>query len=44
MKVECPYLAQFSSLRHAFFEAHPQPLSPWYDQAMEVMASRPLPL
>lgn len=44
MKVECPCLSQFSSLRYAFFKALPQPLSFQCNQAMEVMAGHPLPL
>lgn len=44
MKVECPNLSQFPSLRHGFFEAHSHPLSCWRDEAMEIMTSRPIPL
>ena len=44
MKIECPYLAQFPSLRHAFFEENPDILTTSRDQAMESLAGRTLPL
>ena len=44
MILTCPYLSQFSSLKHAYFEADPVIMSGSYDQAIKAMAGRPLPL
>ncbi|OJW52552.1 MAG: hypothetical protein BGO67_06350 [Alphaproteobacteria bacterium 41-28] len=44
MKLECPYLSKFPSLKHAFFEADPEILVSKLDRAMQAMAGRPLPL
>ncbi len=44
MMRKCPYLSQFSSLQHAYFEADPKIMSGSYDQAIKAMAGRPLPL
>jgi len=41
MRVECPYLSQFSSLKHAFFEAAP---SRRREEAIKEMAGKVLPL
>ena len=40
----CPYLSQFPSLKHAFFEANPKIPSSNKDQAMQVMTGSTLPL
>jgi polyphenol oxidase len=44
MKLECPYLSKFPSLKHAFFEANPEILSSKRDESMQAMAGCPLPL
>lgn len=44
MRVECPFLARFSSLKHGFFEADSEILLSKRSQAIEAMAGRPLPL
>jgi YfiH family protein len=44
MKVECPVLSQFSSLKHAFFPGNPASLSIWRTHAIEGMTVHPLPL
>jgi YfiH family protein len=44
MKIQCPYLSQFSSVKHAFFEVDPELLSSRRDWGMEVMTGSPLPL
>ncbi len=44
MKLKCPYLSEFSSLKHAFFESNPAILSSRGDQVLPAMADHPLPL
>ncbi len=41
---KCPYLSQFSSLAHGFFEANPYILTTQRDQAMKEMTGFPCPL
>ncbi|MBY0293283.1 MAG: polyphenol oxidase family protein [Alphaproteobacteria bacterium] len=40
----CPYLSEFSLVKHAFFEANPNVFSSHKDQAMKAMAGASLPL
>lgn len=44
MKIECPTLSQFPRLKHAFFEAKPDILTTYRDQAMEALAGSTIPL
>jgi len=44
MKIKCPYLSQFPSLKHGFFEAVPETLSSERTQAMTALAGRLLPM
>lgn len=42
--IKCPVLSQFTTLKHAFFEANPVILTTERDQAMTTMAGQALPL
>ncbi|MBY0502066.1 MAG: polyphenol oxidase family protein [Alphaproteobacteria bacterium] len=44
MKIHCPHLSQFSSVKHAFFEADSELLSSRRDWGMEMMTGSSLPL
>lgn len=44
MKIQCPYLSQFSSVKHAFFEADSELLSSRRDWGMKMMTGSFLPL
>jgi len=44
MKIECPHLSQFPSLKHAFFEVDPDILTTNCNQAMEALTGHVLPL
>jgi len=44
MKIECPFLSQFSCLKHGFFEANRDILTTAKDQAMEAMVGFSIPL
>lgn len=44
MKIECPYLSQFPSLKHAFFEVDPDIFTKNRNQAMAALAGHSLPL
>lgn len=40
----CPYFSKFPRVKHGFFESDPHILSTHRNQAMEMMASHPIPL
>lgn len=44
MKLQCPYLSQFSEIKHAFFESDPEVLNSRRKKVMEEMTGQSIPL